>query len=138
MRDYKELFWEISDLQNSVCFVKAWQCKIELTKEDGYRFKDLTFDDFMQSVGYFNEEMVLEGLVNIENDALSVDKEGWYSFEAIMSYDAGETDDYGRYYAMPYLQIEHIEYRYQCSFEDMEKAELEAAKNNEINLFPFL
>jgi|GEM_PF-6174949 hypothetical protein len=137
MRNYTELFYELQDLQDKVCFVKCWQSQIILT-ENGYRFKGLTFDDFMQTVGYYNEEMVLDALTNIENEPLKVDKEGYYSFETIMSYDDGEQDEYGRYYARPYLMIEHIEYKYQCSFEEMDKAMSEAENSGEINLFPFL
>lgn len=126
MRNYEELFAELQDIKEQVCFVDCWHANIIAT-ENGFRFKDLGFDDYIQTVGCFNEELVHDAFVNSENEPLKVDKAGYYSFAALLSYDDGEADEYGRKYAPAYMMIEVIEFKWLCTEEEMIKSEMDSA-----------
>lgn len=121
MRNFEEIFWELKDLSNHVAFVVCWNCEIELTAENGYRFKDLKHDDYALKFGFWADELIYDAFTNIENEPLKVDKPGFYEFEAVLMHDDGEQDEYGRYYARPYMQIAHIEYKWHCTVEEMAK-----------------
>lgn len=130
MRNYEELFEELKDLQKHVCYVSGWCCEIVFIEDDGYRFKDFHPDNFMQKVGYFNEEMVIDAFTHPENEPLkNIDKPGYYEFDALLSYTEDQVGEYGRIEIRGYMMIEHIEFKYQCSFEEM--AELEKSDNNQ-------
>ena len=132
--NWHETFDMLQDLQKKVCYVKGWS-KIVFVEQSGYRFKDFDHESFFITVGSWNEEEVLDAFVNEENEPLGIQKEGFYNFEAILSYDEGESDEYGRKYAASYMMIEHIEYKYQCSIADHEAVIGDETDPNNLGLF---
>lgn len=116
MRNYEELFCELQDLQKTVCYIKAWGCEI-IETEDGFRFKKLEPDCYIQTVGLHSDEYIIDAFVDFED--FKVDKPGFYEVEAILSYSEEERGEYGRIECPAYLMIEHIELKYQCSVEEM-------------------
>lgn len=131
MINYPELFEQLKDLQKHVCYVRCFMCEVVST-DNGFRFKELTFDMVFQTFGNFNEENILDAFVNEENEPLQVDKPGVYEFDALLRYDKGEADEYGRYYIRPYMFIECIEFKYMCTAEEMNHM------NNDQNNTPLL
>jgi len=91
--NWHETFDMLQDLQKKVCYVKGWS-KIVADEDGNYRFNDFDHESFFVTVGSWNEEMVLAAFNDEENEPLNIQKEGFYNFEAILSFDDAESDEY--------------------------------------------
>lgn len=117
---YKEIFDQLNEyIKDGYVIVDCFDCEIVLTEEDGYRFKDLTAENYFVTVGNYNDELLLQALCSLENDPLKVDKAGHYSFKALLSFSEAQIEGYGEITVPAYHFIEHIEFKYQCSHEEM-------------------
>lgn len=125
MKNYEELFWELDDIQEKYCFVRAWTAEVIFIEDDGFRFKDFTFENFCASIGMFNEESILDAFINTENEPLTVAKPGIYNFKALLSYSPEQVGEFGRTEIPSYLIVEHIDWDYLCTREEMEEQERE-------------
>ncbi len=91
---------------------------IDLVKSDNYySVKDFSGNDIWIRAGGENE-MVYNA---IEDGEFSVEREGCYYFTALMTYDGGQYDSYGRCECRPYMEIQHIEFDFICTFESRER-----------------
>lgn len=88
---------------------------------------ELTLDDFWIIIGKGQENQILDSLREYE---YVVDREGYYEVKALLKWDGGDYDEYGRCIMREYLEIDHIELNFLCSFE----ARNRESKLNEILL----
>ena len=103
------------------------------TTEKYFICKDIDISEGKETYWYTlggkgSEEMIYETIRECE---FEVDEEGSYNFSALLSYESGERDDYGRYTMRPHMVIEHIELDFECTFQQRDRErKLES-------LFPF-
>lgn len=120
MRNYQELFEELKDLQKGVCFVKGWCAEMILSEDQKYwKLENFAPDNYVQTVGLHSDEYILDAFKEFEFELSAIQKAGVYEFDAILSFSEEQTGEYGRTEVPAYLLIEHIEFKYQCSFEEL-------------------
>lgn len=119
MRNYEELFEELKDLQKNVCFVKGWCAEMILSEDEKYwKLQNFATDNYVQTVGLHSDEYILDAFKEFEFDLTAIKKPAIYEFNAILSFSEEQTGEYGMVECPAYLLIEHIEFEYQCSFEE--------------------
>lgn len=120
MKNYIELFEELKDLQKSVCFVNGWYAEMILSEDEKYwKLQNFAPDNYVQTFGMHSDEYILDAFKEFEFDLKSIKKTGVYEFDAILSFSEEQTGEYGHVEVPAYLLIEHIEFEYQCSFEEL-------------------
>jgi hypothetical protein len=131
---YKAIFEQLKGLQKKYLIISCWDAEIIENEYNEFRFKNLTLDCFMQNGRYFDEVLVLDALTSLENDPLNVDKEGHYTFDALLSYSEEQRGgDYNQIEIPAYLYIDYIKFDYLCSFEEMKEMQEGQSSDEEIN-----
>ena len=83
-------------------------------------FTNFTKDNYWVILGnHSNDDMIIESMT--VDGAEHVDREGEYSFDAILKYVPGDYDEYGRCTMRDYLEIAYIDLKFNQTFEQRER-----------------
>ena len=87
-------------------------------------FTNFTKDNYWVILGnHSNDDMIIEAMIDgaPEQKAVDVDREGEYSFDAILKYVPGDYDEYGRCTMRDYLEIAYIDLKFNQTFLQRER-----------------
>ena len=82
-------------------------------------FTKFTKDNYWVIMGNSNDDMIIESMT--VDGAEHVDREGEYSFDAILKYVPGDYDEYGRCTMRDYLEIAYIDLKFNQTFLQRER-----------------
>jgi len=113
-KDFKSIMEDLHYLSNRYILVLG---TLDIRKNQLNRFFSENIDFYIKA-GNGNEDLILEAIKEYEYD---VDREGFYEFKMLMSYDGGQYDEYGRCECRPYMEIMCIGMEFIQSFESRER-----------------
>lgn len=113
--NYKDVMNELDELSSDFTLVYG---NFDLIKSNNYFTPKKESIDFFIKAGNGNEDLILESIFDFE---FQPDREGFYQFKLLMTYDGGQYDSYGRCECRSFMEIQHCEIDFICSFEARER-----------------
>lgn len=113
--NYKDIMSELDELSSNFTLVNG---TFDLIKSDYYFTPKKESIDFFIKAGNGNEELIFEAISDFDFD---VDREGFYQFKLLMTYDGGQYDSYGRCECRAYMNIEWCDVDFIQSFESRDR-----------------
>jgi len=117
--DYKQILDDILELNKQYVVISGFGDIITLdygNSTDRY-FKEFTEDNYYVIMGKYNDDMIIESM----RESHSVDRDGEYSFDALLKYVPGDYDEYGRSTMRDCLEIVWIEWSFNQTFEQRDR-----------------
>lgn len=121
--DYKQALDDIVELSTNHIVISGY---VEITKiAHILEIRNFTNESYYVLMGKnYPDEMIISAFNCDIRSNDDTEREGFYYIQAILSYDGGQYDSYGRCECRPYLEIEHIEYQFDRTFESVKREEL--------------
>ena len=124
MIDYKEIMESLNDLTNQYVLITG---TFDLFEERATKI------EYWIKAGSGNEELMEEAIKCYEFEK---ERNGFYGFMALMTYDGGQYDNYGRCECRAYMEIREIDLNFICTFESRNREDkLNILLHEDFNLF---
>ncbi len=117
MIDYKQMFEDIVEMNKQYVVISGIGDIIFL--HGSAVFTGFTKDNYWIIMGNDNDDMIIEAMT--VDAAENIDREGEYSFDAILKYVPGEYDEHGRCTMRDYLEISYIDLKFNQTFEQRQR-----------------
>jgi len=79
---------------------------------------EINDNSFWVVSGYPDIEMIKDAFIDLD---VNVDRDGEYDFKALLLYESGDCDEFGRIIGRAYLYVEYINLTFIQSFESRER-----------------